>query len=642
MIEARLFLAALLLLVCHAAESTARVSLRGPNRGRKLQVDGVAPSAGIAAPIPPFSIQFTSVVSSDSDQDRIKTPLKLIAGEFLLENFRIALSRTTDDAGLLWFRAQFVTLRLSYSDLAAEPTSNNKQRITAVFQAEAVYRNGTYDADNKLSDSQIYDVSQGILLQAFAEDRKVLQQYLKESSDVVLRKHSMMSLQVGDQALRLINMHRSGNIQPVFLTAIIFVCLLGMIPLFLLLNKSYLHIDLKKRFLGGNRTDEYDSTVLAGRKTDDDENEASAMAAKVLHASDQYLSRHRPDLLDLSSPAKTTSSSAATSPSSTMSPSSPTSHKVISPSGWLKKTLLRRRGRLFGLDGLVRDREGAKYDFAFQDWSRKDGTPFWKSSESKQSPKLFPGDFEMHLAAMNGGSPKTKSMYSDDLFRRNLQSSFDDESYEIGSMTCVDDSEFSVCEAEAFMDKLEDLFHKKHRRYVKERMRNDSKFRMDEEARQRDRQLRRHEMELDLEAIEAQFSPRMANRTRQADIDIDLDSLPTTGRRMSGSFNSLSRNDGIKETIGIPRVAPTYRERGSMARSTSHGTLLTLDPPPLPPRATITPSVDATRGRTAAPQRRSRRSHSHGTNARKRGPQAPTGVDDVMTFGIAAYSKHLS
>ncbi|GKY98925.1 hypothetical protein MPSEU_000848300 [Mayamaea pseudoterrestris] len=627
----------LLLLWLYGAEG--RGSLRGSSSDRRRLETA-------SANLPPFSIQFTSLVTSDSDLDRINSPLSLIAGEFLAESFDEALSMPTNDVRLLWLRQNYVTLRVSISDLSSKSISPSKQRITAVFQGQVMLRNGTYSSENKLSDKEIYYVAQSVLLQTFTEDRKFLQQYMKDSANIVIQKHSFLSLQVGDAALGLINLdsEKTGMEQPILLTTVLLVGLVGMIPLFLLVKKNHIITNIHKKWVHRN-DNSYSTTVLAGRESDDtdnDESEASAVANKVLQASDQYLSRHRPDLMDKTSPGLSPATAATSPSSSNVSPSSPAA-KIISVSGWLKHTLLRRRAGQCGTgDGLVRGKDASKYDFAFQDWSRHDGTPIWKYSDSKE------------------GDEQSPEGYADEFFRRNLQASFDRE------QLSRDDDEFSQNDAEVFMDKLEGLFERKHQHYQENRMQHDKKYRIEEEARKRDLQLRRHEMELDLSAIEAEFSPRKTlppkpmqrQRIHQPEISNDTGSAALPGHRVTRSKSSMSAVGKIAQRFGGAKAKMTTigdsmmgkPKRAGLVRSSSQGSLQAMAPP-LPPTSgskrngtatSTSPSLNASisRGRTAAPGRRSRRSHSHGTNERRRRAQesgAP--VDDVMTFGIAAYSK---
>jgi hypothetical protein len=646
-----LLLALLLLVSAHSQAS----SLRG---GRELATSTTTTTstAGLVSfPLPPMSIQFSTIaVIHDRDDDamdhtnnllRLKSPLKYITGEFLGQSFRIALAKPTNDPDILWFRQNYRTLQLNITELTTEALPRNQQRITAIFQDGHVLCQDRTQVDGSVTfDDVVYKMSLRIMQQTLVDDRSVLQQYFTESTEPLLQKHSFLSLRAGDPALEL--SQGASDVQkrmhPLLLTAILLVCLVGMVPLALFVRPQVRKALAKRR----RRHAVHNSTyVLDGRCTEDDSyhhprssNELAAQ--KVLDASDRYLSRHRPDLLDTTDVGSPSSKTAASSPgswTSALSTASLSPPGATSISNWLQKTLLSRR--LLQRDGVKRDNP---YDFAFQDWSRQNGTPIY----------IYGYDDDDDPAMIH---------------RRNLQQRFD-ESYEAGRKSRRqpgNEMDFSQEDAEVFMDKLEFLYESKYRHYQKDCVLHDMKYRVEKEARQREKQLRRHEMELDLKQIESNcFAPspapaasrKQASRFQQPEISHDVGVEALSGQWAtfgnSNVFASTKRSGLAASSQEGPVSSPGSLSRSlscdNFAKAFSNQTAAPSSRPPRDKSRDITTSdgtmeAKPARGRSLMPFRRSRRSQSHGINERRgrrqKNSQGP--ADDVLTFGIAAYSTHL-
>jgi len=236
-----------------------------------------------------------------------------------------------------------------------------------------------------------------------------------------------------------------------------------------------------------------------------------------------------------------------------------------------------------------------------------------------------------------------------------------------------------------FTKKLERLVAMRRRRYEKEMIIEKGrearrKERGEAEARERELKLRRHEMELDLKEIEASLTPRALTRKSYQTQD-DSGTGSRKSHRLTSSDsnffspdakenNTASQNDSralaeakrrIKENrsggtsagpstrheddssaSGMPPKRPASRSPATSVSSTSSWELPVHDPHP-----------HAIQPRKGRHRKSHRRSSSHGTKQRvesleekKDGDGKGQGhksqgsnADDVMTFGIAAYTQ---
>lgn len=215
-----------------------------------------------------------------------------------------------------------------------------------------------------------------------------------------------------------------------------------------------------------------------------------------------------------------------------------------------------------------------------------------------------------------------------------------------------------------FTSKLERLIAMRHRHYEKERIIQKGRQARDQErrnaeARERELKLRRHEMELDLGEIEASLTPRALSRKNfqsQQSFDSDVVDKKKAHRVILSDSNYFAAVDGAGEG----------RNSGTVELATIGGPSLrhdSEDMPPPPPRiyshsrnlsdssprkvsAVDCPHPHALKMQPMNHRRSHRRSFSHGTqeteekktdhvNHKRNGSNA----DDVMTFGIAAYTN---
>jgi hypothetical protein len=640
-----------------AAASSPRSNLRSSRQLEGTLTDGALPT---------FSLEFTTQATAESSQDnynirRIATPLTLVVGEFVLESVHLALAKPTSNSAVLWMRQHFVTLQLSLSKLSSAEITNSAntkqhERITAVFQGTAVLRTQQQTALQQPTREELDQLWQDMLRQTLSEDRSILQGYMQDSNEPLLRKASQLSTRVGDEAKAILmngtQQHTTAQSSQFIASMVVAGVLIIGLPLAMFAlkprwSKYYPH----SRF-SSTSPKNYLSKGLGGRKGDDDDDDddmdvsslssqlgsSADRAAKILKASERYLSQHRPEWLEdttsssssptdngFGSPSSTT---AATSPSSTIgSPRSPSSSSSSSfpesppPKSsivnWLQQSILTRRLQRQQQGDGVMLRNGSPYSFAFQDWSRKDGTSYIIHSK-------------------NSDDAQQDGTYSDDFIRR------PDSQHEHG---------FSPEDAEAFMDKLEYLMEMKFQKYQKERYTYDDKFRAQDEARQRDLLLRRHEMELDLKQIERLATAPYQHHHQQQQQQLrqpesDFSQLQSSGHRANVSaipaFGTIKR-----DADGFPTEDLNTSGSSESAVSQVSAVSIASTPPRVPSRpprgkSSASRASSVTRGRQSAPsQGRSRRSHSHGTNARRRRGTDEC-EDNVMTLGIAAYSAHFA
>lgn len=221
-----------------------------------------------------------------------------------------------------------------------------------------------------------------------------------------------------------------------------------------------------------------------------------------------------------------------------------------------------------------------------------------------------------------------------------------------------------------FTAKLERLIAMRHRHYEKERIiqkgrqaRENERRKAEEEARKRDLKLRRHEMEIDVEQIEAELTPRALSRNSQSSQNpFESGMERRKSHRITSSdpdyFAAIQGASGVsvesgkttiggglgKRTLGGPSLRRDMEDDRMPPHQASWHTRNYSDGSP---RNLGSIEPNAVSSSSPAKHRRShRRSFSHGTEDMEE--NKPNGVartrtssnaDDVMTFGIAAYTN---
>ena len=283
-----------------------------------------------------------------------------------------------------------------------------------------------------------------------------------------------------------------------------------------------------------------------------------------------------------------------------------------------------------------------------QDFPRHDGTPCLIFSETETGPAL--------IRVMSSEAADNQTLSNED-FKRQLSM------HDIHSGLA---NEEDLDGGSEFTYKLERLISMRHRHYEKERIIQKARQARDQErldeARQRELKLRRHEMELDVEEIEASLTPRALSRknsmsTNSYSFETDADKSRKKHRVILSDSNYFSavdengqeNNAGTVElaTIGGPSlrhdsedVPPPPPRVSSHARTYSDSSprkLMTIDRPK-PHPLTAQP---------AKHKRSHRKSFSHGTQETEEKKSDHVGghkrngsnADDVMAFGIAAYAN---
>jgi hypothetical protein len=219
-----------------------------------------------------------------------------------------------------------------------------------------------------------------------------------------------------------------------------------------------------------------------------------------------------------------------------------------------------------------------------------------------------------------------------------------------------------------FTEKLESLIAMRLRHYEKERIiqkgrraRNMEQQKVEAEARDRQLKLRRHEMELDLEQIEADLTPRALSRKNlnsQNNFEV-----ASTERRKSHRI-TISDPDLVAaiQGMGGASAAPAGTEKTTIGGTSNtafgiptqrrHRYMAEDRMPPSPSWHNRTYS-DASPAKLEAlssqsvslrPKKRShRRSLSHGTEGtderKNESPNNGSNAEDLLTFGIAAYTN---
>ncbi|KAL7569950.1 hypothetical protein ACA910_008607 [Epithemia clementina (nom. ined.)] len=218
---------------------------------------------------------------------------------------------------------------------------------------------------------------------------------------------------------------------------------------------------------------------------------------------------------------------------------------------------------LQGLKGskLACDEDPSTYDFPFQDFPRQDGTPCLIYSES--------GDGTSRVVRTENSDNANDSRplsptdpLSNDEFKRVLSLNSEDnnplEEKKMEEDEFEDEIIFSSTQTDApqFTEKLERLVAMRLRHYERQNLvqkhKKTREQRMQEESRQRELKLRRHEMELDMNEIEGVLAPRaIARRDRQSsEGNRSTSSSPTDPPGVDGSSLApavpLAMNDGRK------------------------------------------------------------------------------------------------
>ena len=225
--------------------------------------------------------------------------------------------------------------------------------------------------------------------------------------------------------------------------------------------------------------------------------------------------------------------------------------------------------------------EVENYDFPFRDFPRKDGTPCLIYEENVDGPVVLRKDDRPSVSpSMDPPEPNSIVPLSDADFKRQLS---------MQSLNSSLDSDGNSVDSD-FTNRLERLMVLRHRHFEREQMVMRKK---QKEAKDRELLLRRHEMELHLGEIEAQSTPRQRGSEKSP----------------SNRNSSDSNIDG----------APSPEGKG------------------LPPL--LKPSKDIVKPRRSR-QRSHRRTASHSIPPSEKSEHVRSNsTDDVVTFGIAAYSS---
>ena len=369
-----------------------------------------------------------------------------------------------------------------------------------------------------------------------------------------------------------------------------------------------------------------------------------------------------------------------------------------------------------GLKGgtLACEEDPTNYSFAFQDFPRHDGTPcliYSETGDDTESNSMGGIHSNYDERPLSPTDP-----LSNEEFKRVLSLN-GEESFEVQELGGGEEEEedveiifdSSASKSSKFTDKLERMVAMRHRHYERQNLLDKHKKtreqRVHEESLQRELKLRRHEMELDMNEIEGQLTPRAITRRDRESSELARSSSnsPTDLAREYGSSASIALGDGTNRishhriTASDPDVCSSSPmcSNGGFAMSNRLDYIATINSsnPESPlrcpqvlgesnnndaatstkqPKATL-PDESATRdsihpsGTSVASKtlqkaklgrRRShRRWSSYGTestdtNIKKRASadfmdngrprihaqQQPSNDEDVMTFGIAAYT----
>ena len=300
--------------------------------------------------------------------------------------------------------------------------------------------------------------------------------------------------------------------------------------------------------------------------------------------------------------------------------------------------------------------------FTLQDFPRHDGTPCLIFSETETGPVL------RRVSVKD--SPGAQVL-SNDAFKRQLSM------HDVSGDGELDDTDVSDNADPEFTSKLERLIAMRLRHYEKERLiQKGRQERRKAEARERELKLRRHEMELDVEEIEASFTPRSVSRKN---FNAENNFATEPARRVSHHRVTLSDSNyfaAVDEATTKPDPNP---QRSTIELGTINGgpslrhDSEDIPPPPryngyharnlsdTSPRKlavsshTRYPSENSPGKLTVEPhplaaqpmkhRRSHRRSFSHGTQETEEKKIEHSGhqrndssAEDVMTFGIAAYA----
>lgn len=283
----------------------------------------------------------------------------------------------------------------------------------------------------------------------------------------------------------------------------------------------------------------------------------------------------------------------------------------------------------------------------FQDFPRHDGTPCLIFSETETGPAL------RRVSVKD--STRAHALSNED-FKRQLSV------HDVTETGGLDDGEGDRVDPE-FTNKLERLVAMRLRHYEKERLiQKGRRERGKAEARERVLKLRRHEMEIDVQEIEASLTPRAVSRKNWNAENNHANTEPA--RR--GSHHRVTLSDSnyfaaVDDTVVKPNPAP---ERSVIELGTiSGGPSLRYDDEDLPPphrqgshsrnhsdsspqKLTVSQQPDPLFSHPMKHRRSHRRSFSHGTQEMEEKKMEHPGhqrndssADDVMTFGIAAYTN---
>ena len=647
--------------------------------------------------IPSFGVLFesTAYVSPTENWEileyTMREPLEMITTEYLLESIKIDISKNYETSDLMEFvRRHFLTVHLVVTGLQMTPQerSDGTQRLQVVaeIQGTAAFRpvgdTGRYQATN----AEVWDLMGDWMDKAFHENggMRIYEEYLRDSTNAIVRQHQQLTIQTDVEPGTLITASdgseddsgaRIGMIVAITLVSLAVV----VATVFLLL--PYTRKTAKKK----NKQTRSKTVVLPGRR------DVEAIQA----SNDNYLATHRPDLFAAVKRSKCTNSDRSADDPMVLTvlgkanesngPMTSKAGDLVDPntlpgsrntSGYTPaSSLWNKLAKSFvdsptPGDGLVCDEDPSNYDFTYQDFPRHDGTPCLIYNENENSKVSTPD----RKPRSNAGSPlksaacgifpdsmnlpQCKDTLTDDEFKQHLvataahrspslEEKDGDHSIDYGASDLTSSGTDEEYGEAPFSEKLERLVAMRHRHYEKERILERARQRR--EADERELRLRRHEMELHLDEIEASLAPRSLSRKKMDNHgsgNIVYDEAKTHRATVSDlDYDYALDRMQSSSPLGLHSPQPSSGSDEEIHRGRGRKAALPPRPTPLDNGANlVTPpkrsdSIDGRRPSlgNSKPRRSHRRSFSHGTDLvaeeKKSGSDAG---DDVMTFGIGA------
>ena len=444
-------------------------------------------------------------------------------------------------------------------------SSSNSDMMLLDFYAEftgtAKYL-APVDSSKEPSADTMYELLGKWMKTGFTDDLDVLRQMLIDSEAEMLQSHQMLSVETnvvtGVNPFETTSSRGNGGsktfLSILLVSGIILTVVIGLFTVQRDRMKTKRESVMESSFPQPHPEGELEmNETLPGRYGD---------ALEVIQASEEYLAKHRPDLYSESIVTKNTSPLSGSSEGSNgrqyeegkettdLSPTTiVTTTKGYAPVGtWFKKITASIGSSVHHSspsppangDGLYCDEDVAKYAFPFKDFPRHDGTPCLIYSDENNNNSSSSSSNDNNNAQNRHNDPltynnnnnntpeptknNTSTPLSDDEFKKQLSLQSVNSTFEIDDGMYEDDHQEGVDQIRdtEFTEKLERMVTMRLRHYEKDsimmRAREARKKEQQHaEARERQLRLRRHEMEIDLEEIEADLRPPALSRKKSTE-----------------------------------------------------------------------------------------------------------------------------